>query len=68
MRTKDLQDELKNAQPSEVVVDLNAQMAQNSDELINQILQQLDQAQQPVDQEPPPSSPEEDAPSAQPEQ
>ena len=53
MRTKDLQDDLKAAQPSEVVVDLNAQMTQNSDELINQILEQLNQAQQPAEEEAP---------------
>ena len=53
-RTRDLQEELKSAQPSEVVIDLNTQMAENSDELIRQILEQLDQAkQQQPDQSPP---------------
>jgi len=64
MRTKDLQDDLKAAQPSEVVVDLNAQMAQNSDELINQILEQLNQAQQPAKEEAPAPRSEEDIPPA----
>jgi DNA-binding ferritin-like protein len=57
-RTRDLQEELKSAQPSEVVIDLNTQMAENSDELIRQILEQLDQAQQ---QQPDQSPPQEES-------
>jgi len=39
-------------------------MAQNSDELINQILEQLNQAQQPAKEEAPALRPEEDIPPA----
>jgi hypothetical protein len=60
MRTRDLQEELKSAQPSEVVVDVSEQMTANSDELIQQILDQLQAAQQQQKQEnPAPEQPEE---------
>ena len=59
-RTRDLQEELKSAQPSEVVVDLSEQMTANSDELIQQILDQLQAAQeQQPGQTPAPEQPEE---------
>tara|TARA_B100001123_G_scaffold255853_1_gene285366 strand:+ start:1954 stop:7458 length:5505 start_codon:yes stop_codon:yes gene_type:complete len=60
MRTRDLQEELKSAQPSEVVVDVSEQMTANSDELIQQILDQLQAAQeQQQGQNPAPEQPEE---------
>ena len=44
-RVTELQGQLREAQPSEVVVDVSQQMTQNSDELIQQILDQLKTAQ-----------------------
>ena len=58
MRTRDLQEELKSAQPSEVVVDVSEQMTANSDELIQQILDKLQAAQQ-NQENPAPEQPEE---------
>ncbi|SVC74719.1 uncharacterized protein METZ01_LOCUS327573 [marine metagenome] len=54
-RVKELQEQLQQAQPDELVVDINREMAANSDELIQQILEQLDKVQQKQPEEEPPS-------------
>ena len=56
-RNRDLQESLAAAQPSEVVVNVSQQMAEDSDALIQQILAQLKEAQQPQQQQPPPENP-----------
>ena len=59
-RNRDLQESLASAQPTEVVVDVSKQMAEDSDALIQQILSQLKEAQQPQQQpeNPPPQAEE----------
>ena len=56
-RNRDLQESLASAQPTEVVVDVSKQMAEDSDALIQQILSQLKEAQQPQQQQAPPENP-----------
>jgi DNA anti-recombination protein RmuC len=55
-RSRDLQQRLADAEPSEVVVNVSQEMAGDSDALIRQILEQLQGAQQqpPPPEEPPP--------------
>ena len=63
-RVTELQGQLREAQPSEVVVDVSQQMTQNSDELIQQILDQLKtaQAQQQAEGQAPPAERQESPP------
>ena len=63
-RVTELQGQLREAQPSEVVVDVSQQMTQNSDELIQQILDQLKaaQAQQQAEGQAPPAEGQESTP------
>ena len=63
-RVTELQGQLREAQPSEVVVDVSQQMTQNSDELIQQILDQLKtaQAQQQAGGQVPPAEGQEPPP------
>ena len=51
-RNRDLQERLDAAEPSEVVVDVSKEMAEDSDALIQQILAQLKEAQEPQEQQP----------------
>ena len=61
-RNRDLQERLDAAEPSEVVVDVSKEMAEDSDALIQQILAQLKEAQEPQEEppaeDPPPSAEE----------
>ena len=59
-RVKELQEQLQQAKPDELVVDINREMAANSDELIQQILEQLDKVQQKQPEEEPPLPPAEE--------
>ena len=59
-RIKELQEQLQQAQPDELVVDINREMAANSDELIQQILEQLDKVQQKQPEDEPPLPPVEE--------
>ena len=63
-RVTELQGQLRESQPSEVVVDVSQQMTQNSDELIQQILDQLKtaQAQQQSEGQAPPAEGQESPP------
>ena len=51
-RNRDLQERLAAAGPSEVVVDVSKEMAEDSDALIQQILAQLKEAQEPQEEPP----------------
>ena len=61
-RNRDLQERLAAAGPSEVVVDVSKEMAEDGDALIQQILAQLKEAQEPQEEppteDPPPSAEE----------
>ena len=63
-RVTELQGQLRESQPSEVVVDVSQQMTQNSDELIQQILDQLKtaQTQQQTEGQAPPAEGQESPP------
>ncbi len=52
-RQRELREKLDASQPSEVVVDVSQEMVNDSDALIQQLLAQLQEAQQ--QQDPPPS-------------
>jgi hypothetical protein len=56
-RNRDLQERLAAAGPSEVVVDVSKEMAEDSDALIQQILAQLKEAQEPQEKQPPAEDP-----------
>ena len=51
-RNRDLQERLAAAEPSEVVVDVSKEMAEDGDALIQQILAQLKEAQEPQEEPP----------------
>jgi hypothetical protein len=56
-RNRDLQERLAAAGPSEVVVDVSKEMAEDGDALIQQILAQLKEAQEPQEKQPPAEDP-----------
>ena len=55
-RNRDMREQLAAAQPTEVVVDVSQQMATDSDELVRQLIEQIDQLQA-AEQPPPPVEP-----------
>ena len=60
-RNRDMREQLAAAQPTEVVVDVSQQMATDSDEIVRQLIEQIDQLQA-AEQQPPPPSPEQPPP------